>query len=85
MSRRSLLAQVRRERFLDGQASTPGGIPLEGRSLAEDLAFARGWNAATRSIEAWLLQGDVDAGLDELVANAPIEYVPAFAADGEGG
>lgn len=55
VSRAALLAMLRREQFNDG----------EGHS-EQDVAFGRGWNARARGIIAWLNQGSVEEGLDEL-------------------
>lgn len=76
MSRRDLIAKLRAERFIEGEVSTPRGVVLAGAERDRDIGYAGGWNACSRAIERWLQQGDVEAGLDELVENAPREVLP---------
>lgn len=71
VARRDLIAKLRRERYDLNEVETPGGLELVGEERARATGHREGYNAHADELIAWLSQGDVAAGLVELVANAP--------------
>ena len=63
---RDLVAMLEREQLREDESSTPRGLQLAGFDLGYDLGYRRGHNARSRSLIAWVRQGDIAAGLREL-------------------
>lgn len=90
VSRRDVIALLRRELLDSRHPSTPGGRELHDIERGLDLGWRSGWNARATSLIATLEQGSVMAGLRELRDAMPTAMIATSVAngmlfDGEGG